>query len=113
MGSTTSQVQGGSPLSVQVSTDTPRSEARLRGALDTTTSGQLVALVDQLIADGHRDLVLDLAEVDFMGAAGLRVLVGADDALRAAGGGLVLRNVPRIVRRILEITELDRTIALE
>ena len=107
------QVRGGSPLLVQCATDTVRSEAHLRGTVDATTADDLAALVDQLVGDGYRELVLDLAEVDFMGAAGLRALVRADDALRAAGGGLVLRNAPRMVRRILAITELDRTIAVE
>ena len=95
-------------LSVDVSAGTVAAEARLRGALDAVTARQLDTLVDQLIRSGCRHLVLDVSELDFLAAAGLRVLVRAHTALHTAGGGLTLVKLPRMVRRILTVTELDR-----
>jgi anti-sigma B factor antagonist len=105
-------ILGGSVLYVDISRDTIRSEVRLSGALDITTTDRLEAGLDQLIRSGYRHIVLDLTELDFLAAAGLRVLVHADAALRTAGGRLTLTNLPRIVRRVLAITALDETLTI-
>jgi anti-anti-sigma factor len=106
-------ILGGSVLCVQVSSDTIRSDVRLSGELDFTTIDRLETVLDQLIRSGYRHIVLDLAELDFLAASGLRVLVHADTALHAAGGRLTLTNLPRIVRRVLVITELDKTLTID
>ena len=77
------------------------------------TVNRLEAALDQLIQSGYRHIVLDLAELDFLAAAGLRALVHADTALHAAGGRLTLTNLPRVVRRVLAITALDRTLTID
>ncbi|MCU1663094.1 MAG: Anti-sigma factor antagonist [Pseudonocardia sp.] len=99
---------GSSDLRMTISKDTVRCEVRLRGTLDVTTSHHLRAAPDELIRAGYPEVVLDLAELDFIAATGLEVLIHFHNALQTAGGGLTLTNLPRIVERVLVVTELER-----
>jgi anti-anti-sigma factor len=78
-----------------------------------TTSHHLRAAPDELIRAGYPEVVLDLAELDFIAAAGLEVLIHFHNALQTTGGGLTLTNLPRIVERVLVITELDKRLTVE
>lgn len=84
-----------------------------RGAVDTTTSRDLAALVsDRLWATPER-LVLDLSEVDFLGVAGVRALLHM--ALEAAHRGtdlLVVSGPNPFVRRALRVTGADRRLSV-
>jgi anti-anti-sigma factor len=84
-----------------------------RGALDAATAGDLAALVsDRLWAIPER-LVLDLSEVDFLGVAGVRVLLHA--ALHAEQNGTelsVITGTNTIVRRALRVTEADQRLTI-
>ncbi|MET9002446.1 STAS domain-containing protein [Amycolatopsis sp. Hca4] len=84
-----------------------------RGDLDSATAGHLATLLsDRLWATPER-LVVDLSEVDFLGVAGLRVLLHA--ALQAQEGGtelLVVTGTNPAVRRALRVTGADRRLAL-
>ena len=57
-------------------------------------------------------MTLDLAELTFIDSTGLHAIV---DRANSANGDapLVLRNVPPNVRRLFEITRLDRRTAIE
>src|SRR5262249_666336 len=52
-------------------------------------------------------LTLDLAELSFIDSTGLHAIVKYADTLNGTGP-LVLENVPRRIRRVFEITNLDR-----
>jgi anti-anti-sigma factor len=84
-----------------------------RGDLDLATAGDLASLLsDRLWATPER-LVVDLSEVDFLGVAGIRVLLHA--ALQAEQGGtelLVVTGTNPILRRALQVTGADRRLAL-
>jgi anti-sigma B factor antagonist len=85
-----------------------RSTAALSGALDVTGVGGLWAVLDDLHGHGHRHVVLDLSDLDFLDAAGLGVLVRADARFRSTGARLVLTGLRPAQLRLLELTGLDR-----
>jgi anti-sigma B factor antagonist len=62
----------------------------------------------ELVDAGSRNVVVDLARVDFLDSTGLGVLVGALKRLRAANGtfGLVCAKEPLL--KIFRITALDQ-----
>lgn len=80
----------------------------VRGELDRVTAPELGAVVDAVIDRGNVNVVVDLAECDFIDASGLRVI--ADGAFRADvwGGTLTVRSPSGVVGRLLELTGLDR-----
>ncbi len=64
------------------------------------------------MADGCRLLILDISELDFVDSFGLGAVVGALKRLRQRGGELALVCPSRRIRRVFEICDLDRILAL-
>lgn len=73
----------------------------LTGRLDTTTAPLLEAEVAALA--GITDLTLDLAGLEYLSSAGLRVLLLAQKRMNEQGG-MVLRHVSETVMEVLELT---------
>jgi anti-anti-sigma factor len=82
----------------------------VRGDLNPVTAPELGAVVDAVIDRGNVNVVLDLAECDFIDASGLGVI--AEGAARADlwGGTLTVRSPSGVVARLLDLTGLDLTI---
>jgi anti-sigma B factor antagonist len=60
----------------------------------------------ELIATGHRHLVLDLGKVAFVDSSGLSVLVSALKAAHKTGGTVALLNLTDDVRALIELTRM-------
>jgi anti-anti-sigma factor len=84
----------------------------LQGRLDVTTADSLDAALDRFFARGLVRVVLDLAGVDYMSSAGLRVLSTWMRPLREAGGDLRLSSpVPRVIH-VLHASGFDRVLGI-
>lgn len=64
----------------------PLAVIAVRGELDAVTSPQLEKAAAEAFGQGAGHLLLDLANVSFMGSAGLRALVAIDELLRPQSG---------------------------
>lgn len=64
------------------------------------------------VAEGSRLLALDLSELDFVDSFGLGAVVGALKRVRQRGGELALVCPSSRIRRVFEICDLDRILAL-
>lgn len=73
------------------------------GEIDIATTPDLDDAVDRITAP---TIVLDLAEVTFMGSSGLASLLRASRHATELGGSLELRAPSRPVRDLLEMTHL-------
>ncbi len=76
--------------------------------LEGETSGDFKEKIRSVIAEGHRNLVVDLGQVAFIDSSGLGALISALKVLRANKGDLALANVSGPVRSVFEITRLLR-----
>jgi anti-sigma B factor antagonist len=83
------------------------------GEVDLATSPDLRERLAALENTGVRDLVLDMAGVNFCDSTGLGVLVGARKRFKAHGGGMTLVNVQDSVRRVFELTGLIDTFGID
>jgi anti-sigma B factor antagonist len=59
-----------------------------------------------LIERGHRKILLNLADVDYIDSSGIGELVSAYTAVRSASGEMKLLQLTRRVHDILQITRL-------
>ena len=74
----------------------------LEGRLDTTTAPQLETELRAAL-DGVSDLTFDLAALDYISSAGLRVLLSAQKVMNKQGEMLV-RNASADLMEIFEVT---------
>ena len=76
---------------------------RLLGRLDTTTAPAFEDKILGRIESGERHVVIDLAQLDYISSAGLRVIVLAGKLLSAANGKMVLCSLKDRVREVFDI----------
>ena len=69
------------------------------GRVDTITAPELEAAV---VTDGIEELVFDLAQVDYISSAGLRVLLASQK--RMAGKSMKIANAKPAVKEVFDIT---------
>src|SRR3982751_5600814 len=76
------------------------------GEVDTFTAPVLRSSLDGQLEQSPKELVIDLSGVQFLGSAGLAVLVETQKAARSRDVGLRLIATTRAVTRPLEVTGL-------
>jgi anti-sigma B factor antagonist len=82
------------------------------GQADLHTAPELRAAISEAIDGGAAALVIDLSEATFIDSMTLGVLLGALKQLRPVGGTMSIVCADPHIRRIFEITLLDRVFAL-
>jgi anti-sigma B factor antagonist len=78
----------------------------LAGELDLATAPELAGVIDQLVAQGPRDVALDLSGLSFIDSSGIAVLVDAQHRLTEQGRHLSIRAARRSALRVFEIAGL-------
>lgn len=98
--------QGGdaAPLDVTVDDKDDVTTVRCRGELDMDTADMLTAVLNRVLTPGSRQVVLDLAGLDFLDSTGVRVLLNGLERARTVGSTLVVRRPQPIVERVLRIS---------
>ena len=84
-----------------------RAVVRVGGDVDIDTAPSLRALVSELLAQGRRDLVVDVSAVDFIDSTGLGVLVGSLKDAQRLDGTLELICTQRRMLSLLRLAGLD------
>jgi anti-sigma B factor antagonist len=100
--------QAPTDLQLEVDDDGSVVTVRVIGELDISNVEQLRACFFEIFDSGRRQVVADLAELDFMDSTGLGVMVAGLKRFRSDGGRLVVQNPAPRVRKIFELTMLDR-----
>jgi anti-sigma B factor antagonist len=87
----------------------PLTEVELCGVVDLGSARLLTDLIDRVVVQyAPLWLVLDLARVRLLSAAGISALLHARDAVTAQDGRLILRNPSPMTCRVLDITNMAR-----
>ena len=82
----------------------------LVGRLDLVSASTAKRRITDTVAEGARQLVVDLDGVTFIDSSGLSSLVAALKAARQAGGDLRIARPNEQARVILQMTTLDRVL---
>ena len=84
----------------------------VHGQADLHTAPQLRAAITTALDSGASGLVIDLSEASFIDSMTLGVLLGAVKRLRPTGGRVSVVCTDSHIRRIFEITLLDRVFSI-
>lgn len=85
----------------------------LHGEADMRIASELQDRLGEVIDEGSVAVVLDLSDASFLDSTTLGVLLGAMKRLRARGGRFRIVASKAEIRRIFELTLLDRVFELD
>jgi len=77
------------------------------GRLDAMQSRELTAVLWQVLEQGHKWLLVDMSEVDYISSVGFKTLVSAWQRARDLKGDLMLVTLTPRVREVMEMIGLD------
>jgi anti-sigma B factor antagonist len=78
---------------------------RLKGRLDTVTAPMAETSLAPVLASAPRYVVFDLADLEFISSAGLRVLLGVRKTLTDAGSECLLVNMKPQIEKVIEVVK--------
>ena len=108
---TASNMSSKSHLDIELNKDGAEYTFLLNGRLDTITSPDLDAKINEVTPDAEK-LIFDLSNLDYISSAGLRVLLGATQAMEDKGE-MVVRNLTEPVKEVFELTGFSRLFTIE
>jgi len=80
--------------------------------VDSNSAKSVEADLNGLLDSGAAKLVFDMAGMQYISSAGLRVLLSIQKKVNGSGS-FVLRNVPQAVREILDVTGFSGLLVIE
>jgi anti-anti-sigma factor len=78
----------------------------LKGRIDALSSPDIEKELNALILSGERIIIADLAEVNYISSAGLRVFLGIQKQLKKVGGQIILFRPARSVLEVFNVSGL-------
>lgn len=78
------------------------------GEIDVYTAPSLRERMNELVAEGHYDLIVDMSGVEFLDSTGLGVLVGGLKRVRSHDGTLRLVCPQEKILKVFRITGLTK-----
>lgn len=97
-------------MNIVKTVDGSKLNVALEGRLDTSSAPQLEAEMKAL--DGVTELVIDMAGLEYLSSAGLRVLLAAQKTMNKQGS-MVLHNVNETIMEVFEITGFVDILTIE
>lgn len=85
----------------------------VRGEADLHVAPELKSRVTSVLDRGLRAMVIDLSEVTFVDSTMLGVLLGALKRMKASSGEVRVVVAKREIRRVFQLTLLDRVFSLD
>jgi len=85
----------------------------LRGELDFDEAPTFERVLEELLTEGRRDVVVDLSDLTFIDSSGISVLVGAARAAAVEHGTLVVAAPRPHVQRVFDIVNLPTLVDVE
>jgi anti-sigma B factor antagonist len=90
-----------------------RGVIRIAGDVDAGAAPQLREVAKRMLRDGTLRLVIDCGGIEFIGTAGLDVLLDTHRRARLQGGTVTLRRPSAIALRLINMTGLDSVLVIE
>jgi anti-sigma B factor antagonist len=78
----------------------------LSGRIDFSSRQRLHTLIDEGLAKGYTDFILDLHDVSFIDSSGLGALIACSSIVQKQGGHLALTRLPKLLCELMKLTRL-------
>jgi anti-anti-sigma factor len=88
-----------------IDADKDMARVTMAGALNTETAPGFEDSLENVIAGGQHLVVLDMADLDYISSAGLRVIFKAAKQLKAEGRSLSVANRQAQIAKVFEILQ--------
>ncbi len=98
-------------MNIVKNTENSKLTVALEGRLDTNTAPQLEQELKESLAD-ITELVIDMAGLEYVSSAGLRVLLSVHKTMMASKG-MVIKNVNEEIKEIFDITGFSDVLNIE
>ena len=92
-------------MTINVERDFELVTLEITGRLDTTTAPNLEAVIND-ISEDTKERVFNMAEVEYISSAGIRVLLSAYKKMNQSGGIMRIEKANEMVREVFEMTGL-------
>lgn len=99
-------------MEITVSANENATTLAVVGSIDTNTAPQLEAAVGSAL-EASENIVFDLAELEYISSAGLRVVLATQKTVAKTAGSFVLRNMQPSVKEVFDITGLSSVLTIE
>ncbi|ACY12849.1 STAS domain-containing protein [Haliangium ochraceum] len=84
----------------------------ITGKLDVLTAPEMSTLIDGLVAEKRRKVVVDLSGLDLIDSSGVAALVGMYKRVRAEGGDVTIRGIRDQPLAIFKLLRMDKVFNL-
>lgn len=98
-------------MTIEIIKNAEETIIEVAGRLDTITAPALDKAINEDI-EGTKDLVLDLASLEYISSAGLRVLLAAQKKMQRIGS-MKVKNVCESIMEVFEITGFADILEIE
>lgn len=78
-------------------------EIVLNGRMDATSSPGVLDAINEQIAAGHSNILLDFSNMDYISSSGLRVLLMAVKTLNAKNGRILIHGANEHVKEVFNL----------
>ena len=100
-------------LRITTTTEDVSDVLEIVGEIDMASAPDLHRACMALVDSGAKRVILDTSGVTFIDSTGLGVLVSLQKRLRSEGGEALIRNPSSGLRRLIQVTNLDRVVPIE
>ena len=94
-------------MTINVERDFELVTLEITGRLDTTTAPKLESVINELSED-TKELVFDMADIEYISSAGIRVLLGAYKKMNSNQGIMRIEKPNEMVCDVFEMTGLSQ-----
>jgi len=99
--------------SVQIEKNENHINIELREPLTSALAGELRPQLQQLVAEGASDMVIDLSLVDLVDSSGIGLLIATRNTLSKVGKGLRVVGASSEIQHLFKVMHLDRHFEIE
>lgn len=103
---------GGANIDIDIEEHDSTTVLSIAGNITELEADELSHTLDDLFESGNYDLILDLADVDFMSSTGLGQIMRAYRIAQQNGGFIKIAQVQPLVADVFRVTKLDKLLGV-